>query len=97
MGSGSAVFFRGSEIRLYHFVGTETKICHAIGIKDQKFGYKNGISDEKPYLVTTLLWQQASFSIACREGAIESSYSTPHKVWLTNPMWSGVRGLTGDI
>ena len=34
------------------FVGSGTKICHAFGIKDQKFvyWYKNGISDEKTYL-----------------------------------------------
>jgi len=36
------------------FVGPGTKIGHAFGIKDQKFAYKNVISDEKPYLVTTL-------------------------------------------
>ena len=36
------------------FVGSGTKICHAFGIKDPKCGYKNGISDEKPYLVITL-------------------------------------------
>ena len=34
--------------------GSGTKIRHAFGIKDQKFAYKNGISDEKTYLVTTL-------------------------------------------
>ena len=28
-------------------VGSGTKIGHAFGIKDQKFAYKNGISDEK--------------------------------------------------
>ena len=27
---------------------------HAFGIKDQKFAYKIGISEEKTYLVTTL-------------------------------------------
>ena len=37
------------------FVGSETKVCHAFKIKDQKFGYRNGVSDEKTYLVTTLL------------------------------------------
>jgi len=35
-------------------VGSGTKIGHAFGIKDQKFAYKNGFSDEKTYLVTTL-------------------------------------------
>ena len=29
------------------FVRPGTKICHSFGIKDQKFGYKNGISNEK--------------------------------------------------
>ena len=28
-------------------MGLGIKICHAFGIDDQKFGYKNGISDEK--------------------------------------------------
>ena len=28
-------------------MGSETKICYAFGIKDKKFGYKSGISDEK--------------------------------------------------
>ena len=47
-GSGSAVFFfEASGIRLYFFVGSETGICHAFGIKDRKFVYKNGISDKK--------------------------------------------------
>ena len=36
------------------FVGSGKKIGHAFGIKDHKFAYKNGISDEKTYLVTTL-------------------------------------------
>ena len=40
-------FFDGSGIRLYIFVGSGTKICHSFGTKDQKFRYKNGISDEK--------------------------------------------------
>ena len=35
------------------FVGSGTKICHAFGIKDQKFGYKDEISDEK-----TLFWEK---------------------------------------
>ena len=55
VGSGTAVF-SGSGIRLYTiFVGSGTKIGHAFGIKDQKFAYKNGISIEKTYLVTTLI------------------------------------------
>ena len=36
------------------FVGSRIKIGHALGIKDQKFAYKNGISIEKTYFVTTL-------------------------------------------
>ena len=28
---------------------------HAFGTKDEKFGYKNGIGDEKTHLVLTLL------------------------------------------
>ena len=28
-------------------VGSGNTICHAFGIKGQKFGYKNGIGDEK--------------------------------------------------
>ena len=33
------------------FEGSGTKICQAFGIKYQKFGYKNGISNENMYLV----------------------------------------------
>ena len=33
-----------------HFCGIGTKICHAFGIKDQKFERKNEISDEKAYI-----------------------------------------------
>ena len=56
MGLGSSFFFfrdRGPGCII--FVGSGTKICHAFGTKDQKFGYKNGISDEKSYFVMTLL------------------------------------------
>ena len=35
----------GSGFSLYNFCGI--KICHAFGIKNQKFGYRNGISIEK--------------------------------------------------
>ena len=35
------------------FFGVRAKICRAFGIKDQQFGFKNGISDAKTYLVTT--------------------------------------------
>jgi len=47
-------FFRDQRSGCTIFVGSGTKIGHAVGIKDQKFGYKNGISDEKIYLGTTL-------------------------------------------
>ena len=53
MGSGSAVSYQGPGFTT--FVGSGMKIGHAFGIKEQKFVYKNGISDEKTYLVTTLL------------------------------------------
>ena len=32
-------------------VESGTKLCHAFRIKDQKFGYKNGINDEKHTLL----------------------------------------------
>ena len=54
MGWGSAVFLRDQGSRCTIFVGSGTKIGHAFGIEDQKSAYKNGISDEKTYLVTTL-------------------------------------------
>ena len=54
MGSGSAVFYRDQESGCTTFVGSGTKIGHAFGIKEQKFAYKNGISNKKTYLVTTL-------------------------------------------
>ena len=38
------------------FAGSGTKICDAFGIKDQKFEYKNGISDEKTYLIETRIY-----------------------------------------
>ena len=44
------------------FVGTEANICGSFGIKDQKSGYKNGISDEKKYLVTALLLSGCMYS-----------------------------------
>ena len=49
-GSGSAVFGMIQGSSCTNFVGSGTKICHTCGIKDQKFGYKNGISDESTYL-----------------------------------------------
>ena len=53
-GISSSSFFRDQGSGCTLFVGSGTKIGHAFGIKDQKFGCKNGISDEKTYLVTTL-------------------------------------------
>ena len=38
MQSGSAVFFRDQGSGCAIFVGSGTKILHAFGIKDQKFG-----------------------------------------------------------
>ena len=59
IGSGSAVcFFRNQGSGCNIFMGSAgTKICHAFGIKDQKYGYKNWVSDEKTHLVTTLKYQ----------------------------------------
>ena len=54
MGSGSAVQFRDQGSGCTIFVGSGTKMGHAFGIKDQKFAYENGISEENTYLVTTL-------------------------------------------
>ena len=51
-GIGVSSFFQGSGCNI--FVGSVTKMGHAFGIKDQKFANKNGISEEKTYLVTTL-------------------------------------------
>ena len=60
MGSGSGVSYRDQGPGFTTFVGSGMKIGHAFGIKEQKFAYKNGISDEKTYLVTTLLLTLAS-------------------------------------
>ena len=52
----------GSEIRLYmyHFCGIRDQNFHAFGIGNQKFGYKNGISDVKyTSFPPCNLWQQA--------------------------------------
>ena len=47
MGSGSALFcFRDQGSCCTIFVTSRTKTCHAFGIKDQKFGYKHGISTQ---------------------------------------------------
>ena len=43
---GSGIRDQGSGCAI--FVRSETKIGQAFGIKDKKFGYQNGISDEKP-------------------------------------------------
>ena len=53
-GVGISRFFRDQGSGCTIFVGSGTKIGHAFGIKDQKFASKNGISDDKTYLVTTL-------------------------------------------
>ena len=47
MGLGIKIVLRDHGSPCTIFVGSGTKICHAFGIKDQKFGYKNGISAEK--------------------------------------------------
>ena len=53
VGSGSAALRdHGSGCTI--FVGSGAKPCFAFGIKDQKFGYKNGISNEKKYLATSV-------------------------------------------
>ena len=49
-------FLRDQGSRCTIFVESGSNICHAVGIKDQTFGYKNGISDEKAYLVTALTY-----------------------------------------
>ena len=54
MGSGLAEFLRDQGSDCTIFVGSETKLCRAFGIKDQTFRYKNGISDEKTHLIVTL-------------------------------------------
>ena len=46
-GSGISSFLRDQGSGCTIFEGSETKNCHAFGIKDQKFGFKNLISDEK--------------------------------------------------
>ena len=53
-GIGISSFLGIRDQAVPHFVGSGKKIGHAFGIKDHKFAYKNGISDEKTYLVTTL-------------------------------------------
>jgi len=52
-GIGISTFFRDQGSDCTIFVGPGTKIGHAFEIQDQKFAYKNGINDEKTYLVTT--------------------------------------------
>jgi len=62
-GSGSALLGdQGSGCTI--FVGSGTKIGHAFGIKDQKFTYKNGISDEKTYFVTTLTGRKTCTTVS---------------------------------
>ena len=45
---GISSFCRDQGSGRTRFIGSGSKIGHAFGIKDQKFAYKNGISDEKP-------------------------------------------------
>ena len=54
-GIGISRFFRDQGSGCGILVGSGTKIGHAFGIKDPKFAFKNGTSEEKTYLVTTLL------------------------------------------
>ena len=51
-GIGITVFFLwdGGSSRTI-LVGSGTKMCHALGIKYQKFGHENGISNETTYIV----------------------------------------------
>ena len=44
---GISSFLWGSGSGCTTFVGSGTKTGHGFGIKEQKFAYKNGISDEK--------------------------------------------------
>ena len=53
-GIGISSFFRDQGSGCTIFVGSRTRIRHALGIKNQKFAYKNEISIEKTYFVTTL-------------------------------------------
>ena len=46
-GIGISKFFRDQGLGCTIFVGSGTKLRHALAIKDQKFAYKNGISIEK--------------------------------------------------
>ena len=46
-GIGISSFLRDQGSGCTIFEGSETKNCHAFGIKDQKFEFKNLISDEK--------------------------------------------------
>ena len=52
-GIGDQHFFflrdQGSGCSCSIFVGSGACICHAFDIKDQKYGYKKGISDEKKH------------------------------------------------
>ena len=50
MGSGSAALLSDQGSGYSIFVGSATKVCHTFGIKDQKIGPRNGISDEKTVL-----------------------------------------------
>ena len=47
MGSGSAVSYRDQDQVVPHLWDQGRKLVTGFGIKEQKFAYKNGISDEK--------------------------------------------------
>ena len=54
-------FYRDQGLGCGTSVGLETKIDQAFEIKEEKFANKNGISDEKTYLVTTLPFEKTRF------------------------------------
>ena len=92
------------------FVGSGTKIVHAFGIRDQKFACKNGISDEKTYLVTTLIsilifckitFSQFRSSVRSWNICLFSSISTTRKKVTGNKtpsspvLWKAQKGFHG--
>ena len=63
MGSGQAVFSGISDKAVPFLWDQGSQFVTLLEIKDQKFGLRNGIGDEKTYLVTTLLWKQKNFQV----------------------------------
>ena len=51
---GISSFFTDQGSGITIVMGLGTKFCQAFGIKNQKFLQRNGISEEKTYLVRTL-------------------------------------------